>query len=153
MGRSKDRSLPASPPGCQLNSGELLEGDCLPFAFLQVFKKCVLYSPTVFSSIKCPKTIPDVRQLLGAYFETIFNDIQCASSPADRITASSQFTREFGFVDGDPHDAIPLTYTPAEIVIPQGSIFDRPSVSFGRCFNIYPSGIIYTNPTSLAACG
>ena len=98
-------------------------GDCLPFVFLQVFNRCVLYSPTVFSRVTCPGTIADVRQLLGAYFATMFDDIQIAVSPADRANALSQFTREFGQVQGNPLDEIPLTRAPTEIQIPPWSFF------------------------------
>jgi hypothetical protein len=70
----------------------------------------------------CPKIIADVRQLLGAYFATMFDDIQLASSPADRATALSQFTREFGHVHSDPRDETPLTCATVEILIPLGSI-------------------------------
>jgi hypothetical protein len=73
----------------------------------------------------CPEYIAGVRQLLGEYFDTMFDDIQLASSPADRAIALSQFTREFGQVQGDPHDENPLTCAPAAILIPSGSLFAR----------------------------
>ena len=116
-----------NPPEYQVLTAEPVAGDCLPFAFLQVFKKCVLYSPTVFSLVQCPKTVADVRQLLGTFFSTMFADIQSASSTMAREDAFSQFTREFGVVDGVPHDTEPLTLVPVTRVIPTRSIFNLPA--------------------------
>jgi hypothetical protein len=41
--------------------------------------------------MKCPESIVDIRQLLGTYFDTMFDDIQLAPSSADRASALSQF--------------------------------------------------------------
>jgi hypothetical protein len=55
----------------------------------------------------------------------MLDDIQTAPSPADRATALSQFTLEFGEVQGNSHDETPLTSAPTKIPIPSGSFFER----------------------------
>jgi hypothetical protein len=115
----------AGPTEYCLLTGEPSAGDCLPFAFQQVFLRCILYSPTAFVPMTCPEYFVDVRQLLGAYFDTMFADIQMASSPGDRATALSQFIREFGQVQGDPRDENPRMCAPAVILIPPGSLIAR----------------------------
>jgi hypothetical protein len=57
-----------------------------------------------------PQTTDGVRQLLGIYFTTMFDDIQFPQSADNGVTALSQFTREFG-----------LTHRS----IPPGSLFAR----------------------------
>ncbi len=75
----------------------------------------------MFLRVTCPKTTADVRQLFGAYFTTMLDDILNAPSLADRATALSQFTREFGEVQGNPLDETPRTSAPTKIPIPTGS--------------------------------
>ena len=144
--RTYHRGFNAGPPEF---TGEPSAGDCLPFAFLQVFQRCVLYSPTVFAPMTCPEYIVDVRQLLGAYFDTMLDDIQTASSPADRATALSQFTREFGQVQGDSHDENPRNCAPAVILIPPGFLFARDHDRKHDLRFIEMLKMIKTNPTTL----
>ncbi len=58
----------------------------------------------------------------------MFQDIHTAPSIANCAAASFQFTREFGQVLGDLHDATSFTSSPATICIPKDSLFDRENV-------------------------
>ena len=55
----------------------------------------------------------------------MLGDIQNAPvhCPVDRAITFSQFTREFGEVQGNPHDETSLTSAPTEFLIPTGGAF------------------------------